>query len=363
MNTNGLTLSAMTARLDAAGLPYGVMDLQNRIKLLLVERGGRVFGPFLDDDSAGLYWVNPVWQDPAALAQFLARNEWNVGGERVWVAPEVQYLVTDRTDFWGSLHFPPQMDPGTWALTKAKPDEWQLRQALTLAAHNLATGSKDLVMERLLRPVADPLTNSQQYTALLDGVHYAGYEQVVTLTEGQHDAIMSQAWILIQLNPGGQLFVPCATDLEITDYNEPVDAAHCTRHSHWTSFQITGQRRYKVGLRAVQTFGRLAYFNQLDAEHAYLLVRNYFNNPSSPYVEEPAHLPGVRGDSIHIYNDGGMFGGFGELETQGQTIGGSTGLSSTSGQQVLWLYVGAPAKLAAIARQLLGVELEQKGVH
>ena len=59
-------------------------------------------------------------------------------------------------------------------------------------------------------------------------------------------------------------------------------------------------------------------------------------------------------DSIDIYNDGGIFGGFGELETQGQTIGGPTGLSSTSGQQVLWLYVGAPVKLAAIARQLLG---------
>ena len=216
-------------------------------------------------------------------------------------------------------------------------------------------------MERLLRPVADPLTNSQQYTALLDGVRYAGYEQVVTLTEGQHDVIMSQAWTSFSSIRAGNCSSPVPRIWRSPTTTSPSTPPIAHAIATGPAF-ITGQRRYKVGLRAVQTFGRLAYFNQLDAERAYLLVRNYFNNPSSPYVEEPAHLPGVRGDFIHIYNDGGMFGGFGELETQGQTIGGSTGISSTSGQQVLWLYVGAPAKLAAIARQLLGVELDG-GAH
>jgi hypothetical protein len=49
-----------------------------------------------------------------------------------------------------------------------------------------------------------------------------------------------------------------------------------------------------------------------------------------------------------------MFGGFGELEVQGQTIGGSTGLAHVTDQQIIWLFLGEPANVTAIAGQLLG---------
>jgi hypothetical protein len=99
----------------------------------------------------------------------------------------------------------------------------------------------------------------------------------------------------------------------------------------------------------------MGYLSQLADGRASLLVRSFFNNPSSPYADEPAHLPGGRGDSIYIYNDGGMFSGFGEMECMGQTIGGETGLTTSRDQQLLWLYVGAPETVRSIAGQLLGV--------
>ena len=125
---------------------------------------------------------------------------------------------------------------------------------------------------------------------------------------------------------------------------------------------MTGDRRYKVGIKAAQTFGRLGYFHRSAgsgdaALTAYLIVRNYFNNPSSPYTEEPPQTPGGAGDSIHVYNDGGLFGGFGELECQGQAIGGYTGRSASTDQQLLWVYWGPADKVARIGMQLLGAEL------
>jgi hypothetical protein len=351
-----LTRAALEARLTDNGLRYGVLELQGGASALVLERGGRVLGPFLDAQAGPHFWLSPAAGDDAAFARFLAAGEWNVGGDRIWIAPEIQYSVADRRDFWGTIALPPQMDPGAWALEEPAPGVWRLCQSLTLAAHNLAAGEKTLTVDRLLRAAPDPLACTRNYAALTDGVAYAGYEQEITLRETQRDAILSQAWNVVQLPPGGRILVPTVPDAEVTDYMEPVDAKHLARGPHWLSFSITGQRRYKAGVRATHHFGRLAYVHPGEDGRAWLAVRSFFNNPSRPYAEEPPDRPGVRGDSIHVYNDGGDFGGFGEMECHGQTIGGATGVSASTDTLSLWLYAGPPDRIAAIARALLGAE-------
>ncbi len=66
-------------------------------------------------------------------------------------------------------------------------------------------------------------------------------------------------------------------------------------------------------------------------------------------------MPGCNGHSVHVYNDGGGFGGFGELEVMGQTIGGETGRSASSDQFLLWMFVGPDPSIKRIARHLLGI--------
>jgi hypothetical protein len=86
-------------------------------------------------------------------------------------------------------------------------------------------------------------------------------------------------------------------------------------------------------------------------------VRNFFNNPSTIYNEEPVERPGFFGDSVHVYNDSGALGGYGELECAGQTIGGVSGKLRMTDEFLMWLYVGTPGKLNAISQILLGVDL------
>jgi hypothetical protein len=355
-----LTLATLKRRLEKQKLAYGELELQNGVKLLVLERGGRVLGPFLTPADNSLLWLSAAFGDDDDLAQFLAANAWNTGGERIWVAPEIQYSVKDRADFWGTIGIPPQMDPGDWRLDE-QHGGWRLRLGLTLTANNLARGEKELWLERFIHPVADPLTYTRHYHTLLEGVTYAGYEQIVTLREAKHDQIMSQSWNVTPVWPGGRILIPSTPSVEVTDYFEPIDVepaddAHLARQDHYLSLRITGDRRYKVGIKAAQTFGRLGYFHRQNGGDACLIVRNYFNNPSSPYVEEPPQTPGGAGDSIHVYNDGGLFGGFGELECHGQTIGGHTGRSSSTDQQLLWVYGGPEARVRAICRSLLGVD-------
>jgi hypothetical protein len=343
-------------RLEENGIAYGVLALENGATILITQRGGRVFGPFLAKNSASLYWVNPAFADPGAFKATLASGEWNLGGERVWIAPEVQFNVRDRTDFWNTLHFPPAMDPGTYRLEQVAAGAWRLSQDLALQAYNLADGIKTLHLENVIRPVQNPLRNTDRFAEIMDGIIYTGYEQVLTLRENRADGIVSEVWNLLQLNPGGVMVVPASPRVEYSDYFEPVDAAHQVITANHVRLRITGEQRFKVGYKAAYLTGRLAYFNRLDAGRSYLLVRNFFNNPSAGYAEEPAGRPGRSGHSVHVYNDGGGFGGFGELECMGQTIGGSTGRVASTDQMVLWLYVGDPVKLREIAVHLVGVD-------
>lgn len=352
-----ITYQQIIDRLEENDLRHGVLTLQNNVSVIISRHGGRVFGPFLSKDSESIFWTHGAFAKPDTFREFLRSGNWNIGGDRMWIAPEIQYHVRDRSDFWGSVFWPEQVDPGTYSLERPESGQWCLSQDMTLQAYNLASGQKELHLERRIRQAEDPLRNVGDYQELVGGVLFAGYEQVVTLSERKQDDIVSEAWSLTQLNPGGLLLIPASPRVEYTDYYEPVDESLQTIHPDHVRLQITGNRQYKVGYKSAHVFGRLAYYNHLDDGRAYLIVRNFFNNPSMPYAEEPDHSPGCRGHSIHVYNDDGNAGGFGELECNLQTIGGETGRSSSTDQLVLWLYVAARGELKEIALHLLGIEL------
>lgn len=354
---NQVNYQQVTHALAENDLPYGVLSLQNGVRLILTQYGGRVLGPFLSPESASLYWLPSAFASPQALKAFLAAGETGLGGERFWITPEIQFNVQDRTRWDETYALPSPLDPGHYTLKQTQPDEWRLAQDMALDTFNTASGRKHLHVEILIHPVDNPLRHTARQRALLDGVTFAGYEQAITFSEPVNDGILSEAWNLIQVNPGGMILIPATPEPEWRDYYEPAGNGQEIYPDH-VRVHITGQRRYKLGYQGSQTFGRLAYFNTLDGGQAYLLVRNFFNNPSAPYIEEAAQAPWHWGDSIHIYNDSGALGGFGELEVHGQTIGGSTRRSTSQDQMVLWLYAGPTARIKTLAAYLLGITLD-----
>lgn len=355
MNSH-ITYSQVIRALDENRAAYGLLPLQNNVSLVITRRGGRVLGPFLSPASESLFWINPAFASPEAFRAFLAAGGTNLGGERLWITPEIQYHVQDRTRMGDTYILPPEIDPGHYTLEQTRPDEWRLEQNMRLEAYNTASGIKELHLQVTIHPAADPLRYTTHYAELLDGITFAGYEQVVKLSETKRDAIMSEAWNLIQINPGGDILIPASPHTGWRDYYEPAENGQ-EIHADHIRVHITGQRRYKLGYQAVHTFGRLAYFNTLDGDQAYLIVRNFFNNPSAPYIEEAASAPWTWGDAIHIYNDSGSLGGFGELEVHGQTIGGETRRSASQDQMVLWFYAGPTIQIHKLIPHLLGITI------
>ena len=358
---NQITKKQITARLEENGLSYSMLALQNGASVVISQYGGRIFGPFLPSgvlaSGESVLWTNGAFAQPEAFRRLLKSGDWNLGGDRIWISPEIQYHVRDRTDFWGTIKIHPQVDPGRYAMDQPRAGEWRLSQDVALEAYNLGSGTKELHIERLIHQAEDPLRHLSDYRELTGGVLFAGYEQAICLSEMKHDDLLAEVWSLVQINAGGLLLIPASRRVAYSDYYQPIDDSLQAIAENHVCLKITGDRQYKVGYKAAQVFGRIGYYNELDDGQSYLIVRNFFNNPSAPYAEEPADTPGVRGHSIHVYNDDGGLGGFGELECTGQTIGGETGRSSSTDQLVFWLYVGAPDQVQEIALNLLGVEI------
>jgi len=354
---NFITRQQLIERLEENRINYHILPLQDGISVIVTEYGGRIFGPYFGDNSPSIYWTNKAFKDRTMFKEFLKSGDWNLGGERIWIAPEIQYYVPDPGDFFGSYSLSRQVDPGNYTLNASK-EKCVLGMEMELNTYNIASGCKALRIDRTIQIAENPLRFSNSYIELMKDVKYCGYEQIIFLSEPVHDDIVSESWDIVQLNPGGQLYIPMSPLAEVTEYYEPTDSNVRKRDDHFLRLQITGNRRYKIGVKAAGVYERMGYVNQLDEGNYYLLVRNFFNNPSSVYAEEPHEQPGVKGHSVHVFNDKGNLGGFGEMECNGQTIGGETGREKSLDQNLLWLFTGPYSQVKKIALMLLGIRIE-----
>lgn len=350
------TFNEVRQSLAAAGEPHNTINLGHGVRLIATQRGARLLGPFLSDDAPALFWLNPALRNAADLQAFIGDGEWNLGGERMWIAPEIQFNITDRSDFWGTHSIPPALDPGHYNMVTVG-DTVHFRQQIALDGYNTASGTIMLDIARMVTPVNNPLQSVGDAVVLMNGVIYAGYAQQAALTVLGGDPMYAEMWNLVQLNAGGLLVIPASEGAEVSPYfGEPrPDALALTDGAF--RIELTGQQQYKTGYKATYLSGRMGYLNQQDGTH-YLLVRHFNNDPSAVYAEEPPDSPGVRGHAVHVYNDGGQFGANGEMEANGRTIGGDTGSMSVTDTFNMWMYFSDdPALLRRIGSLLLGVAL------
>jgi len=351
-----ITYRQVIDRLQESHLTHTTLSLPGGARIVITERGGRILGPFLTVDGTSMMWLSESFAAAEAFQAFLDAEDWNLGGERVRVGPELQYSVPDRSRFWETYTLSAEDDPGRYVLSAAGTGgAWRLSKDMVLDVYP-SRGRKRLHMDRLISEAADPLRELVVYRELMDGVVYAGYDHRITLEEPESDGIVSHAWDLVQINVGGVLVIPVLPPIEYSDYYEPLEAGTQVRTQHHLCLKITADRKFKRGFKAPHILGRVGYFNQLGPDQACLLVRTFYSNPSSSYLDEPYRSPGCRGDSLQVYQDDGALGAFAEIECIGETVGGNMGRSTTTDAMLLWCYMGAPAKVGRIAKHLIGLD-------
>src|SRR5689334_1618993 len=122
-----VTQAHLETILREVGEEYRVLALHGEASLLVTRRGARILGVFPAPGADNLLWTNPVaFESVAAFKQFTADGGWDIGGERIWLGPQIQFSVRDRNNFPASFHVQADMDPGDfklWTPRKNRPDE------------------------------------------------------------------------------------------------------------------------------------------------------------------------------------------------------------------------------------------------
>ena len=199
-------LETLVETLGQVGKPAHVYRSPDGTAVLLLPYGGRVLGLFAPQSGENFYWTHPALQTAATAREFYASSDWhNSGGERTWLAPELDFFFPDypnRDRYWQ----PRQLDPGDYRLISDQRGRRLVNRLECVLSRTKTT--VELEITKSISPALNPLRH--EFQLKLSGLAYAGYSQETTLTvlacRGDPQ-VQVGLWNLIQMPHGGELLV------------------------------------------------------------------------------------------------------------------------------------------------------------
>ena len=344
--------------LKEAGKTAEVVRLDNSSEVLLLPHGGRVLGLFATGDADNFYWTNPVLKDAAKARVLFESDEWqNTGGDRTWLAPEIDFFFPKYPDLT-VYHQPRQFDAHAYQLEKIGGAP-ELRTEFEIKHAKQETPIR-LRLTKSIETVANPLRHEAVWKNLSDVV-FAGYGLRTTLEFASVPAptVPVGLWHLIQMPHRGEMFVPTyGPSRPKIVFGEIPKGDLSELPAGGARYRMTAKNEQKISLRAASCTGRAAYLYETAATWR-LVLRNFFVNPSGEYVDAPWTEPGDLGYGVQACNVNGKWGIFSELEYHIPAIGVPGAPPRSEDFAQVWAYRGTREQIARIAQELLGVDIDR----
>lgn len=343
----------LTECLERLQLRHAVLATAQGGKLVVLERGARLLGVFPQAEADNLLWISPGLSEPeAARRQFAAGTDWNIGGDRTWLSPEIEYNIGNADDVWNTYAVQSRLDPGSYRLETFDDRSAALRQRTAPTAHR-SQRTSPLEMRKTFRTIPDPL--AQARIGLAERSYaYAGWATAASVRRLGRGAAPLALWHLAQLPAGGRLIVPTYGTAEVSRFFGVADATRLSVRPHAVSVELDARQAFKLSIKAPFVTGRMGYWREPDADCATLIVRQFAVRPSATYGDVFAPDLDDAGHCVQIYNEDGKLGQFGEMEFHTPQLGeGSRRLED--GHET-WCYSGDKPAIAAIARLWLGCD-------
>ncbi len=261
--------------------------------IMLCPIRGRVLQVTLGKEKA--FWNHPTFS-----------GDWNIGGDRLWIGPEVDWNWTSlKNPDLGNYVVQEAMDPGKWATKNRGKRSCQIQQNV-LMKHRDKKREVRIKLIRSFRSVDMP-------KAAFFRKHLAYQTDnelwICSGTRGQNIGL----WSLLQVPSGGTMCVLCRENATFRDYFTPIGDRLWKKEQNRLYFKITGRNRYKIGISPSAVSGKLAYIRKAAA--GYLVIfRQFFPQPWRSYCDVPLNELKSNGDAVQVYNDDGSLGRFGEME-------------------------------------------------
>ena len=352
-------LQDLIATLKAVGKPSEVHQTDDGTRVLLLPYGGRILGVFAPGSDENFLWTNSALNSVDSARTYYASDDWqNSGGDRTWLAPEVDFFFPKFPDIDIAGYWQPRsLDPGNYELAKTAHGI-QLTNRLNIDAFR----SRKRVNLEITKSVgAAPNPLRYDASVRIGAVEYAGHTLLTSLKildPNPNEAPLVGLWSLTQMPHQGELFVPTYSKADPRIYFGLVDTppGELVMSDRLLRFKMRAAGEHKIGIRAAVTTGRIGYMYPTGNKYG-LLVRNFFVNPSGEYADVPWTEPEDRGYSTQACSVNSRWGMFSEMEYHVPAIGGSTGLHHVEDRSQLWAFRGLREDIEAIARALLSNEI------
>jgi hypothetical protein len=352
-------LDQLVDTLNGAGKATETYSSSDGSKVLLLPHGGRVLGLFAGAAAENFYWTHPALRSAESATAFYGSDAWqNSGGDRTWLAPEVDIFFPkfpnlDMSTYWQ----PRQLDPGQYQLVREN-GAVRLVNRLTLTLSR-SKEQVSLEMAKWVGPALNPLRYEKDWS-FANGVQYAGYTQHTALKleeSSQNTSARIGLWNLVQMPHGGELLVSTYSKAEPKLYMGNIAPNDLIVTDQLVRYRMRAKGEHKIGLRGVAMTGRVGYLYPAGSEQSALIIRNFFVNPSGEYVDVPWRETENFGFAIQACNVDSGLGSFSELEYHVPAIGGGTGLTSYEDVSQIWAFRGSTDSVREIARRLLSPEV------
>lgn len=230
---------------------------------------------------------------------------WNLGGERLWIGPEVDWFWqrVGKPDF-SFYQVPVDLNPDRWTVTRQEADSFCSEIEISLqCAHRDARVRLGISRKFELIPASSIESRgglSFQISTILE---------ILDGTAGQPVDL----WSILQVPFGGSMIIPTVGSPIPRDHFAPCPASEFTSSPGLLELKIGGPAMFKVGLAPHASAGRVAYRRPIGSNWL-VLERNFPLHPALRYCDSPMDLPDTQGDALQFFNDDGSFGCFGEME-------------------------------------------------
>jgi len=347
-------MNSLASILHQAGQPTKVFTTLDGSSILVLPHGGRVLGLFARESTENFYWTHPALNSVDSARAFYANDEWpNSGGDRTWIAPEVDVFLPDFPKV-NRYHQPRALDPGEYCIV-ADDSGFTLENCFSLRLSRLKENIA-LKISKSFGPAPNPL----RYERGLDlrNVQYAGYTQRVALEfTGVNPTTEARIglWNLIQMPHGGDLLLPTfsrVTPHHIFSTIGSIPTRDLVVSDHLVRFRMNQKGDHKISLRAAPMTGRGGYFHRSGSQWS-LIIRNFSVNPSGEYVDVPWDEPDWLGFAVQACNVNSDLGMFSELEYHAPAISSRTGCRRCNDEAQIWAFRGTKAEIQTVANTLL----------
>ena len=285
----------------------------------LLPSSGRVIGLYPEGSDENFLWTNTG-----------ASGAWpNPGGDRTWLAPEIELFASDINRVLETYRVPAELDPGHWQLNGGD----RLVNSTRLRLHRSGRDAA-VRLEKEILPAANPLPDAK--------LQYAGYTQITRLVT---DAPLG-IWNLLQLPAPGTMLVATRGAVQPQTVFGEIDGNELVSEPALLRWRMADGGDAKISLLAADFTGRAAHLYQRGADCWDLVVRDVTVEPAGEYVDALWTPPYRRGWAFQACRVRSLAGGFNELEYHAP-------VTAKTDQSRVWAFRGPRVAIEEAAARLL----------